>query len=93
LSETRKKIGLILPSSNTTVEPDFQRVLPANVSLHASRIWIVDTTLEDLDAMNSDAEQAARYVGPATIKRCLGGSWMRLAARLPPERRRPWWRR
>jgi maleate cis-trans isomerase len=38
LSETRKKIGPILPSSNTTVEPGFQRVLPAHVSLHALRI-------------------------------------------------------
>lgn len=80
MSETRKKIGLILPSSNTTVEPDFQRVLPAHVSLHASRIWIVDTTLEDLDAMNSDAEQAARYVGTAAVDviayACTSGSFL-----------------
>ena len=80
MSETRKKIGLILPSSNTTTEPDFHRVLPPNVSVHSSRIWIVDTTLEDLDAMNRDAELAARYVGTAAVDviayACTSGSFL-----------------
>ena len=76
----RKKLGLILPSSNTTVEPDFHRVLPTNVSLHASRIWVVDVTHDDLEAMNSDAEMAARYVGTAEVDAiayaCTSGSFI-----------------
>jgi len=65
--EARKKLGLILPSSNTTVEPDLHRVLPEHVSLHSSRIWVVDVTHEDLEAMNRDTEMAARYVGTAEV--------------------------
>jgi maleate isomerase len=80
MSETRKKIGLILPSSNTTTEPDFQSVLPPDVSLHTSRIWVVDVTDEDLEAMNSEAEQAARYVGTAAVDviayACTSGSFI-----------------
>lgn len=80
MPEQRKKLGLILPSSNTTVEPDFHRVLPAHVSLHASRIWVVDVTHDDLEAMNSDAEMAARYIGTAEVDAiayaCTSGSFI-----------------
>lgn len=80
MAEARKKLGLILPSSNTTVEPDFHRVLPAHVSLHASRIWVVDVTHDDLEAMNSDAATAARYVGTAEVDAiayaCTSGSFI-----------------
>jgi maleate isomerase len=80
VSEARKKLGLILPSSNTTVEPDFHRVLPEHVSLHASRIWVVDVTHDDLEAMNSEAEMAARYVGTAQVDAvayaCTSGSFI-----------------
>jgi maleate isomerase len=77
---TRKKLGLILPSSNTTVEPDLHRVLPEHVSLHASRIWVVDVTHDDLEAMNRDTEMAARYVGTAEVDAvayaCTSGSFI-----------------
>ncbi|MDA1036637.1 MAG: aspartate/glutamate racemase family protein [Chloroflexi bacterium] len=76
--EERKKIGLVVPSSNTSTEPDFYRVMPANVSLHSHRIWLEDTTLEDLDTMNRDAEKAARYIGTADVDviayACTSGS-------------------
>jgi maleate isomerase len=78
--ELRKKIGLIVPSSNTTVEPDFHRALPPYVSLHTSRIWVVDVTHDDLDTMNRDTEMAARYVGTAQIDAvayaCTSGSFI-----------------
>ena len=80
MPEVRKKLGLILPSSNTTVEPDFHRVLPEHVSLHATRIWVVDVTHDDLEAMNLDTEMAARYVGTAEVDAiayaCTSGSFI-----------------
>ena len=80
MGEARKKVGLILPSSNTTTEPDFQRVMPPSVSLHPSRIWVVDVTDEDLEAMNEEAEQAARVVGTAAVDAiayaCTSGSFL-----------------
>jgi maleate isomerase len=80
MTDPRKRLGLILPSSNTTVEPDFARVLPPNVSLHAHRIWVVDVTHDGLEAMNTEAEQAARYVGTAAVDAvayaCTSGSFI-----------------
>ena len=38
LRQDRRRIGLLLPSSNTTQEPEFGRVLPDNVSLHVARL-------------------------------------------------------
>lgn len=80
MTQQRKKIGLVLPSSNTSTEPDFHRVMPDSVSLHSHRIWLEDTTLEDLGAMNRDAEQAARYVGTADVDviayACTSGSFL-----------------
>ena len=38
LRQDRRRIGLLLPSSNTTQEPEFGRVLPDNVTLHIARL-------------------------------------------------------
>jgi maleate isomerase len=80
MTQERKKIGLLVPSSNTSTEPDFYRVMPENVSLHSHRIWLEDTTLEDLDTMNREAEIAARYVGTADVDiiayACTSGSFL-----------------
>src|SRR5471030_2414740 len=41
-----RRIGVIVPSSNTTVEADFMRALPARVTVHAARMFLAETTAE-----------------------------------------------
>jgi len=41
-----RRIGVIVPSSNTTVEADFMRALPAGVTVHAARMFLAETTAE-----------------------------------------------
>ena len=41
-----RRIGVIVPSSNTTVEADFMRILPADVTMHAARMFLAETTAE-----------------------------------------------
>jgi maleate isomerase len=41
-----KRVGVIVPSSNTTVEADFVRALPAGVTIHAARMFLAETTAE-----------------------------------------------
>ena len=41
-----RRVGVIVPSSNTTVEADFMRVLPADVTVHAARMFLAETTAE-----------------------------------------------
>jgi maleate isomerase len=40
------RIGLIVPSSNTVMEPDLYRRLPAASTLHVGRVYLEDTTAE-----------------------------------------------
>src|ERR671931_18318 len=40
------RIGLIVPSSNTVMEPDLYRRLPAASTLHVGRVHLEDTTAE-----------------------------------------------
>jgi maleate isomerase len=40
------RIGLIVPSSNTVAEVDFYRRLPADCTLHTSRMYLEETTPE-----------------------------------------------
>lgn len=43
----RKKFGVIAPSTNTIVEPDFYRMSVPGVTSHMSRIWIRNQNLQD----------------------------------------------
>ena len=36
--EKTQRIGLLVPSSNSTQEPEFVQMLPASVSLHVTRL-------------------------------------------------------
>ncbi len=41
-----KRVGLLVPSSNTVMEVDFYRNLSADVTLHVARIFMEETTVE-----------------------------------------------
>jgi len=41
-----QRVGVIIPSSNTTVEADFMRKLPTGVTVHAARMFLAETTAE-----------------------------------------------
>jgi maleate cis-trans isomerase len=76
----RKRIGLIVPSTNTTVEPDFRMAAPRNVTVHSHRMWMDEATTTDIvDRMNSDVERAARYLATASVDlivyACTAGSF------------------
>lgn len=53
----RKKFGVIAPSTNTIVEPDFYRMAVPGVTAHFSRIWIRDQNLSSNDAFEALLEQ------------------------------------
>lgn len=63
----RLRLGVVVPSSNTTVEPEFTAWTPADVSVHAARMPLVDVTVDGLDAMADDAADAAARLGDAEV--------------------------
>jgi maleate isomerase len=48
------RVGLIVPSSNTVMEVDFYRRLPATATLHTGRMYLEETTPEGESAMLDD---------------------------------------
>jgi maleate isomerase len=44
--ETRPRVGLLVPSSNTVMEPDVWRALPPGATLHTGRMYLEETTPE-----------------------------------------------
>ena len=63
----RLRIGLMVPSSNTTMEPEFYQHLPEGVSLHTARMDLVNTTHEGLTEMSKDVDRCARLVATAGV--------------------------
>lgn len=61
------RIGLLVPSSNTTVEPEFYRALPANVTLHTARLFLTDITPEAILRILQDLEEAAKLLATADV--------------------------
>ena len=43
-TETSRRVGLLVPSSNTVMEPDLWRALPPGATLHTARMYLEDTT-------------------------------------------------
>jgi maleate isomerase len=48
---SRKRIGLLVPSTNTTMEQDLQRALAGVATVHTARMHLVETTEKDESVM------------------------------------------
>lgn len=67
------RIGLIVPSSNTTMEMELHRVLPDSISLHTSRMPLTKVTEGELIEMNALAAESARLLKDAKVDLILYG--------------------
>lgn len=72
------KLGVMVPSSNTSVEIDFRRAALPGVSVHTARMWLTGSDADVLDRMNEDVDTAAKHLGSAAVAlivyACTGGS-------------------
>jgi maleate cis-trans isomerase len=54
------RVGLLVPSSNTVMEPEFYRMAPQGVSVHSARIKLTEFThdalMKSLDGVQREAE-------------------------------------
>lgn len=79
----RKRIGLMVPSTNTTCEADFQLVLPRGFTVHGQRLWLTNDALgeEGMLRMNAEIETGARYLATASVDAisygCTTGSFFK----------------
>ena len=65
----RKRIGLIVPSTNTTCEADYQMAVPRGITVHGQRLWLTNegTGDEIFNRMNAEIESGARYLATAQV--------------------------
>jgi len=65
----RKRIGLIVPSTNTTCEADYQMAVPRGITVHGQRLWLTNegTGDEVFNRMNAEIESGARYLATAQV--------------------------
>ncbi|KVR69009.1 Asp/Glu racemase [Burkholderia cepacia] len=76
-----KRLGVLVPATNTAVEADFQRKPTPGVSVHTARLSIIDGELSaaTLDGMNSVLTNAVRDLAAAHVDAiaygCTSGSF------------------
>lgn len=74
IGDRRAKIGLLVPSANTWIEPDCHRIAPADVTIHAARIGV------GLEGMADASVAASRQLAAAEVTviafGCTVGSFM-----------------
>ena len=67
------RIGVLVPSTNQVVEPDFASLTPSGVTFHTERLWNGSATPEGggdgsyLLKMNDDLERGVRYLASANL--------------------------
>ncbi len=75
------RVGLLLPSSNTTMEPDLYRMAPRGVTVHTARMLLCTVTPEGLEEMAGEAARAAGLLKTAGVDvlayGCTSGSLIR----------------
>ncbi len=74
-----KRLGVILPSSNTTVEKEFsQAIQNSEVSVHYSRVHLAEVTVKGLEDMEAGLAEAADLLFDAAVDlvlfACTSGS-------------------
>jgi maleate isomerase len=79
----RTRIGVMVPSTNTTFEADFQLTRPRDVTIHGQRLWLTNDAAgaAGMDRMNAEVEAGARYLATARVDvivyGCTTGSFYR----------------
>ncbi|AMM54085.1 maleate cis-trans isomerase family protein [Pyrococcus kukulkanii] len=76
----RGRFGLIVPSSNTTMEMEFHRYIPEGISLHTARMPLRNVNEEELTKMATFATDAAKLLADAGVELivfgCTSGSFI-----------------
>ncbi|RLE57561.1 MAG: maleate cis-trans isomerase [Candidatus Methanomethylicota archaeon] len=68
-----KRIGIIIPSSNTTMETEFQKLKPPNITIHTARIRLREVTVKALEEMEKEMIYEAWKLKDADVNLIIYG--------------------
>jgi len=63
----KAKIGLIVPSVNSVMEPEFNAIKPDGISIYATRLLLTEGTVKGLKKMSEGLVDAARLIADAGV--------------------------
>ncbi|MEM4383002.1 MAG: aspartate/glutamate racemase family protein [Candidatus Caldarchaeum sp.] len=74
------RVGVIIPSSNTTMEYEFNRALQGVATVHAARVWLERVEVDELRKIESEPVREARKLATAAVDviafGCTSGSFV-----------------
>jgi len=65
--EKKQRIGLLVPSSNSTQEPEFLQMLPESVSLHVARLSLSRIDPDSTVSIVSELDKESRKLADAAV--------------------------
>ena len=65
--EKKHRMGLLVPSSNSTQEPEFVQMLPASVSLHVARLSLSRIDPDSTVSIVAELEKESRKLADAAV--------------------------
>jgi maleate isomerase len=76
---TPRRIGILIPSVNTVIEPEFYRIVPDGITVHAARLYLTEVDYEQWMKMFASLEGATRDLASARpdviVFACTGASF------------------
>ncbi|NKB49047.1 MAG: maleate cis-trans isomerase [Alphaproteobacteria bacterium] len=63
----KHRVGLLIPSSNTNIEPEYYSVMPASVSTHFARIAMTAVNDEGLSGQDQDVARQSELLAAAQV--------------------------
>ena len=82
-SKPALRFGLIVPSSNTNMETELCKMMPADIFLHSDRMRMRKVNAKELISMDREAERAAVYLSDAKVNVIAYGCTIAVTSRKP----------
>ncbi len=74
-----RRVGVLLPSSNMVIEPEFYRTVPPGVTVHSMRLLLTEVRYNAWMTMNQEIEKGSEYLATAEVDvilfACTGASF------------------
>ena len=67
----RLRLGMIIPAVNTEAEPQIEAMLPEGVTLHTTRLRMIEDTPDQLLSLTERIEEGATHLADAGVDRIL----------------------
>lgn len=75
------RLGLIVPSSNTTMEVEFNKLARSDFTIHSARMRMKEVTTDELERMDQDSLRAAEELSDAKVAALAYGCTIAIMSR------------